>query len=150
NASIQRSDQAFLFSATALSAAAGGTNAPNFSSSTGKQTGVPAFDVNLNNALLPGVTSTAVLDTNGKPTGAFSTPSNTVIQSTPLRQGLPGFSQTQIKLEPTLHLDQMARYLNHLHELRRINEGDDTADSPGYSLNLMRIPVSVLPGNKTR
>ena len=30
------------------------------------------------------------------------------------------------------------------------NEGDDTADSPGYALNLVRIPVSVLPGKKTR
>jgi hypothetical protein len=47
-------------------------------------------------------------------------------------------------------LDQLSRYLNHLHQLRRINEGDDTADAPGYSMNLMRFPVSVLPGTKTR
>src|SRR5262249_33495869 len=55
-----------------------------------------------------------------------------------------------INLEPVISLDQRARFLNHLHELRRINEGDDTADSPGYSLNLVRVPVSVMPGKKTR
>ena len=54
-----------------------------------------------------------------------------------------------IALEPEIALDQLNRYINHLHELRRINEGDDTADSPGYSLNLVRIPVSVLPGRAT-
>jgi hypothetical protein len=55
-----------------------------------------------------------------------------------------------ISIEPTVYLDQKARYLNHLHELRRINDGDDTADFPGYALHLVRIPVSVLPGSQTR
>jgi hypothetical protein len=52
----------------------------------------------------------------------------------------------KLALEPTLLEDQKKRYLDHLHQLRRINEGDDNADSPGYALNLMRIPVSVLTG----
>lgn len=52
-------------------------------------------------------------------------------------------------LEPTIDLNQRSRYLNHLHELRRINEGDDNADTPGYALNLVRIPVSVLTGAHT-
>lgn len=55
-----------------------------------------------------------------------------------------------LSLEPTIMVDQLSRYLNHLNQLRRINEGDDTADSPGYALNLVRIPVSVLPGKRTR
>ncbi len=55
-----------------------------------------------------------------------------------------------LALEPEILLDQRKRFLDHLHEIRRINEGDDTADSPGYSLNLVRIPVSVVPGDKTR
>lgn len=55
-----------------------------------------------------------------------------------------------ISLEPTVFLDQKRRYLDHLNALRRLNEGDDIADSPGYALNLMRIPVSVLPGRETR
>src|SRR5262249_34645796 len=52
-------------------------------------------------------------------------------------------------IEPTLLLNQHSTFLNHLHELRRINEGDDNADSPGYALNLIRIPVSILTGSHT-
>ena len=63
---------------------------------------------------------------------------------------LPGFGASGLQLEPTIVLDEMSRYINHLNELRRINEGDDTADSPGYSLNLVRIQISVIPGKKTR
>ena len=48
-----------------------------------------------------------------------------------------------------LALDQRDRYLQYLQELRRRNEGDDTADSPGYSLNMVRIPISVLSGKRT-
>ena len=54
-----------------------------------------------------------------------------------------------IGIEPTRYLQQKKRYLDLLNQLRRENEGDDVADSPGYSLNLMRIPVSILPGKHT-
>jgi hypothetical protein len=54
-----------------------------------------------------------------------------------------------VRLEPTLFLAQKQRYLDYLNQLRRTNEGADTADAPGYSLNLMRVPVSVLPGKRT-
>lgn len=60
------------------------------------------------------------------------------------------FGAEKLQLEQTLVLDQQKRYLDHLNELRRINEGDDAADAPGYSLNLVRIPVSVLPGNRSQ
>jgi hypothetical protein len=52
-------------------------------------------------------------------------------------------------LEPVRILEQKDRYLSYLNQLRRKNEGDDTSDAPGYSLNLVRIPVSLLPGKKT-
>jgi hypothetical protein len=55
-----------------------------------------------------------------------------------------------ISLEPSVYLEQKSRFLNYLNQFRRINEGDDTADSAGYALNLVRIPISVLPGIKTR
>ncbi|MCR9116896.1 MAG: hypothetical protein NXI22_08085 [bacterium] len=55
-----------------------------------------------------------------------------------------------ISIEPTKMADQVSRYLKHLNQLRRLNEGDDNADSPGYALNLVRIPVSILPGKHTR
>lgn len=60
------------------------------------------------------------------------------------------FETTQISIEPTLYNDQLSRYLKALNQLRRINDGDDTSDSPGYSLNLVRLPVSILPGKMTR
>src|SRR5262249_16530843 len=63
--------------------------------------------------------------------------------------GFTDLAKGGLALEPSVYLDQKARYLNHLQELRRINEGDDTADSPGYSLNLVRVPISVLPGKQT-
>src|SRR5204863_8788871 len=58
--------------------------------------------------------------------------------------------QDGITIEPSIYLSQKARYLQALNELRRINEGDDTGDSPGYALNLIRVPVSVLPGKHTQ
>lgn len=75
----------------------------------------------------------------------------TVIQRTPpAALDLKQFKAQEISLEPTVLNDQLARYLDHLNELRRINEGADTADSRGYALNLVRVPVSVLPGHHTR
>ncbi|MEM7782404.1 MAG: hypothetical protein AAF623_03555 [Planctomycetota bacterium] len=50
----------------------------------------------------------------------------------------------------TEELDQRSRYINHLHQLRRISSADDVSNSPGYSLNLVRIPVSINPGRLTR
>src|SRR5205807_2807196 len=68
---------------------------------------------------------------------------------TPVSLGFPSFAAAGVSLEPTIVLSQKERYLNHLNQIRRNNEGDDTADSPGYSLNLVRVPVSVLPGKCT-
>lgn len=63
---------------------------------------------------------------------------------------LNGFhGEPKISLEPTMVLNEKKRFLDHLNEIRRVNEGDDNADSPGYALYLMRVPVSVLPGKKT-
>lgn len=60
------------------------------------------------------------------------------------------FGDNGLQLEQTAVLDQHKRYLDHLAELRRINEGDDASDAPGYSVNLLRLPVSILPGTHTR
>jgi hypothetical protein len=56
----------------------------------------------------------------------------------------------KLGLEPTIYLDEKKRYLDHLNELRRINLGDDNADSAGYSLSLVRLPLSIQPGEKTK
>lgn len=56
----------------------------------------------------------------------------------------------KLQLEQTEVLNQLQRYLQHLNQIRRINEGDDTADAPGYSLNLVRLPISILPGTNSK
>jgi hypothetical protein len=60
-----------------------------------------------------------------------------------------GADEKGIGIEPAERLAQKKRYLDLLAQLRRENEGSDTADSPGYQLNLMRLPVNVLPGERT-
>lgn len=136
NASLARSDQAFLGLALAINAASAGpvpsgTVPPGFSSqqvmnliSTGSQ-GTAPFEATAPFAPLTSGSLQTLYDLSGK-------------------------NPARINLEPTIHLDHLSRYLHHLHELRRINEGDDTGDSPGYALNLVRIPVSILPGKHTQ
>jgi hypothetical protein len=56
----------------------------------------------------------------------------------------------RLGLEPTVYLDEKKRFLDHLNEIRRVNLGDDNADTAGYSLSLVRLPVSIQPGEKTK
>ncbi|MFM7136223.1 MAG: hypothetical protein ACKO1M_04010, partial [Planctomycetota bacterium] len=141
SAALRRSDQAFLGMALAVQAASGNRRRSD-------QVAVPeatgsASVVNSIQGLLPSTNE------------AVNRADPVVIARTApfmLPQGPEGvtFGAEPLGLEPTLHLDQLSRYLNHLNQLRRINEGDDSADSPGYSLNLVRIPVSITPGDLTR
>ncbi len=57
---------------------------------------------------------------------------------------------TGVGIEPTVALDEEANYINHLHQLRRVNAGDDLTDLAGYGLYLLRMPVSVMPGPESR
>jgi hypothetical protein len=71
-----------------------------------------------------------------------------------LNAGLPVSNPTvprpPVSLEPSVVLDEHSNYLNHLNQLRRINAGDDLADRPGYGLYLVRIPVTLSPGPRSR
>ena len=140
SAALRRSDQSFLGMALALQSASGRRRA--------------APDV-----LVPEVTSSnnvvtsiqGLLPTTNEQAGRAD---SAVIARTPpldFPQSPPGFrfDDEPLALEPTTHLDQLSRYLHHLHALRRVNEGDDSADAPGYALNLVRIPVSITPGEHT-
>jgi hypothetical protein len=128
NAAIRRSDQAFLGMAMALEAA------------TDRRRGPELFPA-LGSMIASG---NEQVDRAGQAVIARSAPFQ-------MPQAPPGmqFEAAPITLEPSIRLDQLSRYLNHLHELRRINEGDDISDSPGYSLNLVRVPVSITPGKLT-
>ncbi len=52
-------------------------------------------------------------------------------------------------VEPTVYLDEKKRFLEHLNEIRRINLGPDQNDSSGYGLYVVRMPVSITPGECT-
>ncbi|MFM9058567.1 MAG: hypothetical protein ACKOSQ_05540 [Planctomycetaceae bacterium] len=140
SAAIRRSDQAFLGMALAVQSASGRRRGPNdvaVPDATGS-----ASVVNSIQGLLP-TTNEAVGRSDPviiARTAPFAVP-----------EAPPGFrfADQPLGLEPTVHLDHLSRYLHHLAELRRVNEGDDSADAPGYALNLVRIPVSVTPGGRT-
>ncbi len=52
-------------------------------------------------------------------------------------------------VEPTVYLDEKKRFLEALAQIRRINHGPDQNDSSGYGLYLVRLPVSITPGECT-
>ncbi|MFM8283941.1 MAG: cell envelope integrity protein TolA [Planctomycetaceae bacterium] len=133
NGSLRRSDQSFLGMAMALQSASQGQAIP------GTAAGSPtASAINLVS------TGTAGDGTPIFRSAPFATTGTAPFASFGLGDG------NAIALEPSIHLDHLAGYVKHLQELRRINEGDDNSDSPGYALNLVRIPVSILPGQYTQ
>ena len=137
NASLRRSDQAFLGLALALSETPATTGRV---ATTTRPADATASVTNLISSPVGGGTAADAVIARTPPFAATSQPFATF--------GLD--NANAVSLEPTTHLDHLSRYLNHLHELRRINEGDDIADSPGYAMNLVRIPVSITPGQHTQ
>jgi hypothetical protein len=75
--------------------------------------------------------------------GSLTLPSG--INTYATQAGKPG-----VGIEPTMQLDEEADYVNHLHQLRRINAGDDLTDMAGYGLYLLRMPISLMPGPQSR
>ncbi|MEZ5940610.1 MAG: hypothetical protein R3C18_04410 [Planctomycetaceae bacterium] len=176
NASISRADTAFLANAFALQAATSGSRASILGppkTTTGKSAvynTVQPPPLHLwNNVSIPSPQYRVIArDKDGNP--IFETTSTTTRDAGELDPpdapddltdllpneyflGTPkpmSFKDSEIALEPTVMLDQRSRFLNHLHELRRISDGDDKSDAPGYALHLVRLPVSVLPGKRTQ
>ena len=91
----------------------------------------------------------------------FPTPSATVVDPTkgPFSsiglanqgQGMSASSAAALGLgvDPTVYLDEKKRFLEHLNQIRRISLGPDQNDSSGYGLYLVRMPVSITPGERT-
>ena len=94
--------------------------------------------------------STVTVPTQASPpvvpalTGSFTQPR--FLENNAVDLGTGDFN---LGVEPTVYLDEKQRYLNHLSEIRRVNIGDDNTDSAGYGLYLVRMPVSITPGEKT-
>ncbi len=59
------------------------------------------------------------------------------------------FTNTPIGLEPNIQNAEKADYITNLARVRRNNLGDDNTDSAGYAMYMMRVPVSLQPGDKT-
>lgn len=161
---LSRSDTAYFASATALSFAAQpkppliGTvsstkgDAPKLVSTDGKTAAVTTSPASASDPTAKAADPVKPLDLDD-PNSLVSGTETVIGARNPAR--LPGAhtfgngKDGTIGIEPTEQLAQKKRYLDFLAQIRRENEGDDTADSPGYSLNLMRIPVSLLPGKRT-
>jgi hypothetical protein len=144
---LTRSDQAYAADAFALSAAISSQQA-------GAEPPTPVMvQQHTTTAGATPVTPTAIAVPAATPQTDVFSGFSAIKRTDPISPALPGFAvigKNGISLEPTTLLDQKARYLDHLNQIRRNNEGDDTVDSPGYSLNLVRIPISVLPGKCTQ
>jgi len=140
NASIIRTDIAELATAISIGKLA---DTPGASSLGGGNTTVINNNVTSNDS-----------DSTEAPPAETKSPPSPLTNSTFTALGRPAPPSTlptaETNLEPTIELNQLNRYLSHLNQLRRINEGDDTSDAPGYALNLVRIPVSIMPGRATR
>ncbi len=134
NAAVTENDSAFLGQALALSSIA---NGGTLLGGTGA-TALPS----------PASVTTTLVSTAASTGTAGADPANLILRTNPTAATFRN-SSSPISLEPSLVQDQKNRYLQHLNELRRMNESDDLADSPGYTLNLVRFPVSVLPGRRT-
>lgn len=134
------SDQAMLAAAFAL------RSEPTLPTGTNRVQ-APPISLNLNNTELQ--TAVEGQKEEGKPNIIFNNQLGTPQTLFGIEKDKHLVGET-LKLEQTEVLDQLNRYLHHLASLRRINEGDDTSDAPGYSLNLIRIPVSLLPGKHSK
>jgi len=139
--SSSRSDQAYFANAFALGMAVSGPKAVATAPAANSNSTTTTSAINIPSTDDQSATFKALSDANFTRTGARL--------PTAIGFSLSG-AEDKITVEPSVYLNQKARYLQHLNELRRINEGDDTGDSPGYSLNLIRVPVSVLPGKHTQ
>jgi len=141
----RRADLAALTSATSVGASVGPriSNSRNVSTTT---TSTPAQSPTIPSAV-------GLLGANGLAANANTLigtmsplfmPSNLTALALANKGATPG-----IGIEPTVLLDERSNFLNHLHQLRRNSTGDDQSDLPGYGLYLVRMPVSILPGDQS-
>ncbi|MGA2703898.1 MAG: hypothetical protein ABSH35_22720 [Isosphaeraceae bacterium] len=141
----RRADLAALTSATSVGASVGPriSNSRNVSTTT---TSTPAQSPTIPSAV-------GLLGANGLAANAntlIGTMSPLLMPSNLTALALANKGATAgIGIEPTVLLDERSNFLNHLHQLRRNSAGDDRSALPGYGLYLVRMPVSILPGDQS-
>ncbi len=142
SARVFRSDQAAFSSQSNLAASAATAKSKAGSSTTTNTTVSPP------QLISPGTGGGVTPD--GLAANSIVRPSNLSAFGTPFSQGFASPTNSYgLGVEPTVFLDELKRYQDHLNQLRRVNMGDDIADSAGYGLYLIRMPISIQPGELT-
>ena len=137
----RRADLAALTSATSIGASLAPqvSNSRNVSTTTNVTPAIPSA---------AGLVGPSDLVANANTLIGTMTPLLSPSNLTALALANKGAAQG-LGIEPNVLLDERSDFLYHLQQLRRNNVGDDKADMPGYSLYLVRMPVSILPGDKS-
>jgi hypothetical protein len=147
-ARINRLDSATTTSATALGAALSAPGTTNVTAPTGSaSTSAAASLLSPSSGLFPSYTQPNLF--GGSAPGAFG---NLGVGPNTLNLPAPSAANAAaltLGVEPTVYLEEKARFLNELNHLRRLNLGPDQNDSSGYGLYLVRLPVSIAPGECT-
>jgi hypothetical protein len=150
-ARINRLDSATTTQSTNLSAslsAPGTTHATGSATSTSSAaTAVPvpaAPSIPSNGSIAPGTSAT--LDPNKNAFAGLGLDASNPAAALAATNAAAALS---LGVEPTVYLDEKKRFLEYLAQIRRINHGPDQNDSSGYGLYLVRLPVSITPGECT-
>ncbi len=144
-ARINRLDSATTTSATAPGAALSAPGTTNIQAPSAGSNSAAASLLNPSSGLFPsytqpnlfGSSAPGLFNSLGVGPNALTTPS------------AANAAALTLGVEPTVYLEEKQRFLNYLNHLRRLNLGPDQNDSSGYGLYLVRLPVSIVPGECT-
>ena len=146
-ARISRLDSATTTQTTSLGAALAAPGTTNVTAPSQSATDILGTE----NKLFNGAGSTSLfgqqIDPNKGTFGNLTLASNNFAPLT--SNSGAAASALGLGVDPTVYLDEKKRFLEHLNEIRRINLGPDQNDSSGYGLYLVRMPVSITPGECT-
>jgi hypothetical protein len=147
-ARINRLDAATTTSTTALGAALSAPGTTNVSTPDPTKGLLLSASPNPNAS---GTTSslfgpgTSLFPNNAVPTSAFGSLAPPA-SNTPAAGVTPPLT---LGVEPTVYLEEKKRFLDQLNQIRRLNLGPDQNDASGYGLYVVRMPVSITPGECT-
>jgi hypothetical protein len=143
-ARISRLDSATTTSTTALGAA---LSAPGTTNVTPPD--ATGFIGKVSGANSPFQNTTSLFPTNGQISQTAGPFGNLGLAPSNMSSAAANAATLGLGVDPTVYLDEKKRFLEHLNQIRRINQGPDQNDSSGYALYLVRMPVSIQPGECT-